>query len=310
MTNWGIFKDLLIQEIRSFIKDPGDVKVRDIIKKSDSCDPDCICVLGYPWDWSTAGYPGARYAPSVLRKYLYEINVSEDLCICDLGDVNIAAGDHVISEFRLREVLRRIIGFCRSFIVLGGDHSLTRVVLDEVIKYFGEISFVMFDAHLDMRRISEGKSSGTHLREIIDQYKNIIKTVIVGFRRRYNPKYMIDYAENNNVSLISIDMIKNNYNEAKKLLSESVRGRKTYVSIDADSIDPSQCPGVNALVPDGLYTRELIDLLNIVSVESERIIGGDIVEIVPLRDFNDICSRNIAYIGFEIIRYISMSKKY
>ncbi|MGC9009281.1 MAG: arginase family protein [Sulfolobales archaeon] len=304
MFDWGDLKYFLVRETRSFIKDPEDIRLRDIIKKPEQCNRDCVCVVGYPWDWTTAGYPGARYAPNVLRRYLYEICASEDLCICDLGDVDIASGDQSISEYRLREVLKRIIGFCRGFLVLGGDHSLTRVVLEEVLRKIGKITFVMFDAHLDLRKISEGRSSGTHLRDIIDRYGENIKAIIIGFRRRYNPKYMIDYAENRGIYLIDIDMIKNDFKNTKNLISEKVRGDSVYISVDADSLDPSQCPGVNALVPDGLFIREILDLIKLISSESKELIGADLVEIVPSRDLNDICSRNMAYIGYEVIRGI------
>ncbi|MGC9148060.1 MAG: arginase family protein [Sulfolobales archaeon] len=308
MFKWEDLKYLLVEETRSFIKDPEDIRLRDIIKKPEQCDTNCICLIGYPWDWSTAGYPGSRYAPSVLRKYLYEICVSEDLCICDFGDVNIASGDQDTSEYRLREVLKRIIGVCKGFVVLGGDHSLNRVVLDEILKKIGEVTFVMFDAHLDMRKISEGRSSGTHLRDTIDRYNANIEVVIVGFRRRYNPSYMIEYAEKRGISLIDIDMIKNNLDSARDLISEKVRGKKVYVSIDADSLDPSQCPGVNAIVPDGLFIREILDLIKLIGSESRELIGADLVEVVPSRDFNDICSRNMAYIGYEVIRNIHIFK--
>lgn len=299
--------DIFIYPPYTFIRDPEDLRLIDIIKKSGECGRECVCVIGYPWDWSTAGFPGARFAPQILRKYLHEVRVNEDLCLCDLGDIAIAPGDQDKSEERLREAIRFSLDNCKGFIVFGGDHSLTKIVMSILVERFGRVSLVMFDAHLDMRKLSEGKSSGTHLRELSERYKDRIDVAVIGYREKYNPKYMINYAKTINALLIEISMIKENLSRVKELLRDFVRNKITYLSIDADSLDPSQCPGVNSIVPDGIYLRELLELLHTIHAAGSRVIGADIVEVVPSRDPNDLCSRNMAYISYHVINYIYRS---
>jgi len=47
------------------LKDPGDVRVSEL--------KPVIPLVGVPWDWSTAGRPGARFAPSAIRSELLSL---------------------------------------------------------------------------------------------------------------------------------------------------------------------------------------------------------------------------------------------
>jgi len=270
-----------------------------------------VCIIGYPWDWNTAGDPGARYAPSILRKYLYEYNIislDKNINICDLGDVKIAPGDPFISERRFEEALDITQNICKRFIVLGGDHSLTKIVIKNILKKHDEIDLLIFDAHLDMRRLSEGKSSGTYLREVIEEFERRVNPIVIGYREHSNPMYMIDYAKERGVKLVDIDHVKKTFHEIHKEIMRYLKSNNIYISIDADVLDPSQCPGVNSISPDGLFLRELREMLrNIISIQGVRILGADIVEIVPKKDLGDLCIRNMALITLDLIKYFITS---
>jgi arginase len=54
-----------------------------------------------------------------------------------------------------------------------------------------------------------------------------------------------------------------------------------YVSLDLDVLDPAYAPGVSHHEPGGFTTRELIGILQGVTVP---IVGADIVELNPKRD--------------------------
>ena len=66
-------------------------------------------------------------------------------------------------------------------------------------------------------------------------------------------------------------------------------GERYYLSIDADGVDPTVMPAVNAPAPGGLlyhHVRALIHGL----VKKGRVVGMDVVEITPARDVNEITS--------------------
>jgi arginase family enzyme len=65
---------------------------------------------------------------------------------------------------------------------------------------------------------------------------------------------------------------------------------------------------VNSISPDGLFLRELREMLrNIISIQGVRILGADIVEIVPKKDLGDLCIRNMALITLDLIKYFITS---
>ena len=58
-----------------------------------------------------------------------------------------------------------------------------------------------------------------------------------------------------------------------------------YLSIDIDGLDPAFAPGVSHHEPGGFSTREVIDLIHRIP---GPIVGADIVELNPTRDWMDM----------------------
>ena len=58
-----------------------------------------------------------------------------------------------------------------------------------------------------------------------------------------------------------------------------------YISLDMDGFDPAFAPGVSHYEPGGLSTRQVLDLIQNINAE---VIGADIVEYNPKRDFQNM----------------------
>ena len=54
------------------------------------------------------------------------------------------------------------------------------------------------------------------------------------------------------------------------------------MSIDLDVINPAEAPGVGNPEALGISSRELIDMIQV--LENRKVIGADIVELLPLVD--------------------------
>lgn len=284
------------------IRDPLDTRLGDLLEK---CSSRCPCIVGIPWDWSTAGRPGARHAPQRLREHLYSLNPHGLECLCDLGDTNIAPGDPGVSFRRISEASVEALRTCRGVLFLGGDHSVTRYTVPQVLRTLGgRAGLLVFDAHLDLRILSEGLSSGTYLGELVEEMKESLEVVIVGVRRHSNPSYMFERAKALGVSYMEATDLEDLSRCVEKILKNISGADWIYVSVDADSLDPSQCPGSNSPSPAGLYVREISEILEKVS-EAKRIVGGDIVEHVPSLDPGEICGRSLAYIAYKILEILS-----
>lgn len=284
------------------IKDPGDLRVGDIVKSE--CLKECICILGYPWDWTTAGRPGARFAPSKIREHFYSMSPPDGRCVCDLGDVDVAPGDLRTSTLRLRESVKKLCGSCASIFVIGGDHSLTATSVEALVEGLGlsKVGLLVFDAHFDLRRLSEGYSSGTYLRDLLERLGDKIVPLIIGIRRHSNPPYAFDEASRLNVRFVAADEVKiGGLNKALEAIDGAFSAVKdVYISVDMDCLDQSVCLGVNSPSAGGLDVWDVIKVLK-GALRNRRLIGGDVVEVVPLLDVGDSCARSAAFILYNLV---------
>ena len=71
-----------------------------------------------------------------------------------------------------------------------------------------------------------------------------------------------------------------------------------YISLDMDGFDPAYAPGVSHHEPGGLSTRQVINLIQNINTE---VIGADIVEFNPKRDFNNMTAYLVAKMMKEIL---------
>ena len=71
-----------------------------------------------------------------------------------------------------------------------------------------------------------------------------------------------------------------------------------YLSLDLDGIDPAFAPGVSHHEPGGLTTRQVIELIQGLDAE---IVGADIVEYNPLRDFQNMT----AFLAAKLLKEIA-----
>jgi len=76
----------------------------------------------------------------------------------------------------------------------------------------------------------------------------------------------------------------------------------TYMTIDLDGLDPAFAPGVSHHEPGGLSIREVI---NIIADMPGPLIGGDIVELNPDRDLNDMTAAVALKLLKEMVARIS-----
>ena len=121
---WGEVPDLFQPPGSRLLRDPMDERVRPSTTGE-------VVLVGVPWDWSTSGRPGARFAPLRLRDWIYRFTrhapSSTDFkySIADLGDVRIAPGDINVTSHRIVEAARIAYSRGRLAVFLGGDHSIT-----------------------------------------------------------------------------------------------------------------------------------------------------------------------------------------
>lgn len=259
-------------------------------------------VLGLPMDWTTTYVPGTRFAPQRIRHAscnieLYSITARkllEGKGYIDLGDVFLPYGDITASMRNIEQVVRGILGEYpdRKYFFIGGEHLVTlpliRVLGSEVE------SIIVFDAHGDLRDEYLGVkySHATVMRRIIEETR--LPIYFIGTRALSEEEHT--YIESNNI--VVVDPLE--INMVDDVIKKAVAGKKVYISIDMDAVDPSYAPGVSNPEPLGLTPLQLLGIIEKIVKYSQNIVGVDIVEVNPLRDVNDVTSILAAKILVEI----------
>lgn len=296
------------EQIKKF--DVRDVKIGDIIKKGDlgkeSFD---VGIIGLPFDGSTRGRPGARFAPKVVREkifsysaYCFECDADlSKLEIGDYGDINLGYGSVELAKKAIKESLGTFYSNIDLGIVLGGDHSITEPSFGALAEEKGgSFGLVIIDAHHDLRKLEGGfVSSGTVINDIIEKYGKYIdpqNIVQIGIRGFVNSKYYVSRAKELGIKVFtSSDVYRFG---AEKVIKDVILNilsevDHVYFSFDVDGVDSIYAPGVNAPSIGGLSALDVFTIAYNLG-KFEKTVAMDVTEFAPAYDIAGITSDLVA----------------
>ncbi|HLI46047.1 MAG TPA: agmatinase family protein [Geobacterales bacterium] len=283
--------------------DENELKLRNVIKKGVAeCD---LAIIGLPFDGATFGRQGAKYGPKFLREALYNFNTYsytfridlKDLVINDYGDLLISNSDLNFSYSKIREAAIEAYKKAKMVAFLGGDHSITYATASALAE-LGSVSLIVMDAHHDVRRLKKNfSSSGTYLRTLIEEKKNIKNVFQLGIRDFYNSTSYVEYVEHSNVKYYTIEEIRNRSIEkvCEEIINSASQTDFTYMSLDMDVLDACYSKGVNSLCVNGMEPKEIISLTRKLG-RIKNMKGIDVVEIAPLYENDKISCHLGAYL--------------
>jgi agmatinase len=167
-------------------------------------------------------------------------------------------------------------------ISIGGDHSVSFPILSAFADKYEKINILHLDAHADLYDNFDNNpySHASPFARIMES--GVIHSLTQVGIRTLNT-HQREQARKFGVKVI--EMKDFNYDFIKTLQSP------LYISLDLDVLDPAFAPGISHHEPGGMTTRELIRIIQNISVE---IIGVDIVEYNPMRDINNMTAM-VAY---------------
>lgn len=225
-----------------------------------------------------------------LERYDFDIGgplyMGRDLRVADCGDVLADLHDLSAHTARAELAVRRILAAGAMPIVLGGDHAIPIPVL-RAFDAHGPITLVQIDAHIDWRDevngIRDGLSSPMRRASEMPHVEAIFQ---IGMRSSGSARNEeVEAALAYGAQIVTAAELHDRGVEA--VLDLIPDGRRYYLTIDADGLDPSVMPAVEGPAPGGLLfhqTRKIIHGL----VRKGRVVGMDIVEITPSIDVNRI----------------------
>jgi len=219
--------------------------------------------------------------------------------VVDVGDVPGEAGDLKGHYRRAEAAIRKILAAGAIPITIGGDHGVP-IPIFRAFSDHGPTTLIHYDAHLDWRDhvngAREGYSSPIRRAGEMPHIKDIFQ---IGLRGQGSARpEEVAAALRRGAHLITASDLHRAGVEG--ILQRIPAGGRYYLSIDADGLDPSVVPAVGAPQPGGITYLQAIDLIKGLAGKG-RLMGMDFVELMPMRDVNEISSLTCAHIILNFI---------
>ena len=236
---------------------------------------------------NVGGRTGAASGPEFLRQKLYKFTTGKPSApVYDLGDLPPAATIASTHEAGAR-IVKRIHEAGHSAVVIGGGHDLGYPHALGFLQASGgkKVSFLNIDAHLDVRPVTHGITSGSPwflLREhpLFQDTKSKIEEF--GIQEHCNATVLVEYAARHKFGLHWLrDLPPGGRTKAwKSLLRKS---GLSLVSLDIDSVQWSDAPGCSAPQTLGFTATEAVELCRLAG-ENPKVRSFGLFELSPPLD--------------------------
>jgi len=272
---------------------------------SQAIDKDSICILGIPFDANSSFRKGPALAPSRIRESYFSdssnlgteqgVDLETLNGLYDVGDVDCSKESSTFDAITHR--VTTLLKKDARIISLGGDHSITFPILKAYAKKYENLNILHLDAHPDLYD-SLGNNRFSHACPFarIMEKKLAVRLVQAGIRTING--HQREQADRLGVEVMEM---KNGNDWLEKLEFQG----PVYLSLDMDCLDPAFAPGVSHHEPGGFTTRQVLDIIQKLK---GNLIGADIVEYNPDRDFQSITSMVAAKLLKELIARINTNR--
>lgn len=274
-------------------------------------------VYGVPFDGGVTYRPGARFGPRAIREasqYVkpfhleFGVNVAERLSLAD-------GGDAPVKPFDVRDTADAVAAFATGLgdpssrlLAVGGDHSIAyaniKATWERQGRPAGGLSLIHLDSHLDTVDVIWGEkwSHGSVFRRAIEDGLIDPKRMIsIGVKGPLNTGADLDYAKSVGATVITYEQM---FREGQQTLAHFLKHRvedqhPVYLTFDIDVVDPAFAPGTGTPSVGGFTSAEILALLR--RCRGIRLVGADVVEVLPDRDPAGITSLLAAHVLFELV---------
>lgn len=275
-----------------------------------------VAVVGVPIDMGASYRLGTKKGPRAIREHsmwkkidgmeCYDYDnrkyvTTNNLKICDLGDVRVCNGDQMKTQANIIETVKKIRETTFP-VVLGGDHSITYgsfVGVHSALKG-KRIGLLQFDAHNDTEPDYDNLPEISHCNQFTNLinrgYLNGHDMVNIGVRGVVNRQWH-DYAVSKGVTHITANEF--NSKEPEEVISILKDKFKDcdgiYVTFDLDSLEAAYSEGTGTPKYNGIKIMKALEVLR--GLKDFKIFAFDIVELCPDQDASGITS----FIAWEIL---------
>ncbi|MFV0518223.1 MAG: agmatinase [Aminipila sp.] len=252
-----------------------------------------LVIFGIPFDKGVSYRGGASKGPSVLRENTFcstpfteKFESFASLNVYDAGDFKGDNREELFEE--ITEYVCELVKNNTFFTAVGGDHSVTIPIEAGIDRALNEqFGIIHIDAHFDLCDTLNGDplSHGSVERRALD-LKNIAGTdnlYFVGIRSIEPDEF--EFKKRNHINVqsaftchkIGIEKV------AEDIVAKMSKFNKVYITLDIDCLDPAFAAGTGTPQFGGLYSRQVLELLDTL-FNRLNIIAFDVVEVAPELD--------------------------
>jgi agmatinase len=195
----------------------------------------------------------------------------------------------------------------RLFVGLGGEHTMSSGVGRGLLRALGgPLTVVQIDAHSDLRDEYEGTpwSHACVARRLLAE-PEIEQIIQLGIRSVCREEVEVARSEPARVRVWYAEEV--HAGAWRRELTDRVRGRRVFLTIDVDGLDPAIVPATGTPEPDGLTWNETLDLVRTIS-ECAEIVGLDCVELAPSPG-QHAADFAVAKLLYKVITYAMRSRR-
>ncbi|MEO9180144.1 MAG: agmatinase family protein, partial [Acidimicrobiales bacterium] len=245
-------------------------------------------IIGAPFDGGTSHRPGCRFGPQAIRTTDYlphdgkrpslalGVDPLVDLAVVDLGDVEMPSGETEKSLRLLEERVTTVAGAGVLPIILGGDHTIALPDVTGVARHvgWGRVSVIHFDAHADTGESQMGSlyGHGTPMRRLIESGAcRGDRFLQIGLRGYWPEPETLDWMANQGMRSFEMSEIVSRgldtvLDEAMRIATDDCDA--VFLSVDVDVVDPGSAPGTGTPEPGGLTSRQLLEAVRRIAMET------------------------------------------
>jgi len=274
-------------------------------------DRSAALILPIPYEATVSYGQGAREGPRAIihasqQVELYDRELDDEpaltygihtlpaLAPVASGPVAMVAAIATCAEEHLRSG-KLLVG-------LGGEHTVSAGIAQAVHALHGDFVMVQVDAHSDLRDEYEGSpySHACIARLVFDMGATIVQ---FGIRSICREEIDLIRAERERLRVWFAEDVHAGGHLAS--LAETVRGRKVFLTIDVDGLDPALVPATGTPEPGGLSWAQALDIVRTIARESD-VVALDCVELAPIpgQHASDFLAAKLVYkaIGLTLSR--------
>ncbi len=294
------------------------VNVEEIPLVSEKSDKTLFCILGFCCDEGVRrnmGRVGAAEGPPKIRTELAKLpaNFNRTSELLDIGDVVCQGEDMEGAQAELSLLVTYLLNHNITPLVLGGGHEIVFGHYLGVAKHAEDLSqkpplIINLDAHLDLRPINDGGTSGTSFNQIAEKHQAEGKSfdyICIGTQTYGNTRSLYKRADELGV----------NYYDAKDI-TESSKGHiltqvlvqlkehdSAYLTLDFDVLNAAHAPGVSSPQPFGISPDLMLYFVKAI-LRTGKVKSLDIAEVSPRYDDDNQTAKLAAVVLYSMLNVL------